>query len=108
MESLVTVVVMMLFIVVLSAPINLALTTRRVQLIAARHLGLTAIRRILISLVGTCGIVTAAAFIHDLTALGPKLFAMTAIGGNFYALKREKDFWKSEKDSMKRKNDLAL
>lgn len=95
MESLAFLVVVMFSILMLSGPINIGLTSRRVQEAATRHRGLTALRRSLILGIGIIGVFIAINFMYETTPLGPKLFALIAIGGNIYALKREVDFSKS-------------
>ena len=95
MESLALLVVTLFSILMLSGPINIGLTSRRVQIFATKYRGLTAIRRIFAFGVGVIGCVIAISFMYETTPLGPKLFALIAIGGNFYALKREISFSKS-------------
>ena len=79
----------------LSGPINIGLTSRKIQEAASRRRGLTALRRVFILGIGTIGVFIAINFMYETTPLGPKLFALIAIGGNIYALKREVDFSKS-------------
>lgn len=96
MESLAYLVVAMFSILMLSGPINIGLTSRRVQLLAKRRRGLTALRRMVILTVGVIGVFIAINFMYATTPLAPKLFALIAIGGNSYAVKREIDFSKSQ------------
>lgn len=79
----------------LSGPINIGLTSRRVQEFCTKRRGLTALRRVIFLGVAVIGIFIAISFMYETTPLGPKLFALIAIGGNTYALKREIDFSKS-------------
>jgi hypothetical protein len=95
MESLATLILVMFIILLLSGPINIGLTSPRIQDFAARHKGLTAARRLLMLAIGIVGIFIAINFMYETTPLGPKLFSLIAIGGNIYALKREIDFSKS-------------
>lgn len=79
----------------LSGPINIGLTSRKIQEAASRRRGLTALRRVFILGIGIIGVFIAINFMYETTPLGPKLFALIALGGNIYALKREVDFSKS-------------
>jgi hypothetical protein len=88
-------IVIMFSILLLSGPINIGLTNRRVQEFASKRRGLTAIRRVLILGVGVIGVFIAISFMYETTPLAPKLYALIAIGGNVYALKREIDYSKS-------------
>jgi hypothetical protein len=94
-ESLAVLILVMFSILMLSGPINIGLTSRRLQELCTKRRGLTALRRIFILGVGVIGIFIAISFLYETTPLGPKLFALIAIGGNVYALKREIDFSKS-------------
>lgn len=95
MESLAYLIVAMFSILMLSGPINIGLTSRRVQLFAASRKGLTAARRVVMLAIAIIGIFIAINFLYETTPLGPKLFSLIAIAGNFYALKREIAFSKS-------------
>lgn len=95
MESLAVLILVMFSILLLSGPINIGLTSFRVQELAARHRGATAIRRTFILGIAVIGIFIAINFLYETTPLAPKLFALIAIGGNIYALKREIEFSKS-------------
>ena len=95
MYSLAILVMVLFSLLMLSGPINIGLTSRRVQNFAAARKGLTALRRIIILTVAVIGIFIAISLMYETTPLGPKLFALIAIGGNIYALKREIDFSKS-------------
>lgn len=95
MESLAILVLIMFSILLLSGPINIGLTSRRVQMFAASRKGLTAVRRLLFLAIAVVGIFIAITFMYETTPLGPKLFSLIAIGGNIYALKREIEFAKS-------------
>jgi hypothetical protein len=94
MESLAILVLVMFSILMLSGPINIGLTNRRVQEFAASRKGLTAVRRLLFLAIAVVGIFIAITFMYETTPLAPKLFALIAFAGNFYALKREIDFSK--------------
>jgi hypothetical protein len=85
----------MFSILMLSGPINIGLTNRRVQEFAASRKGLTAVRRLLFLAIAVVGIFIAITFMYETTPLAPKLFALLAFAGNFYALKREIAFAKS-------------
>ena len=95
MESLATLILVMFTILMLSGPINIGLTNRRIQELCTKRRGFTAIRRLVMLGVGVVGIFIAINFMYETTPLGPKLFSLIAIGGNIYALKREIDFSKS-------------
>ena len=95
MESLAALIVIMFSILLLSGPINIGLTSRKVQEFASLRRGITALRRTFILGIGVIGIFIAINFLYETTPLGPKLFALIAIGGNIYALMREIDFSKS-------------
>ena len=95
MESLAFLILVMFSILMLSGPINIGLTSRRVQVFAATRKGLTAVRRLLILAIAVVGIFIAITFMYETTPLGPKLFSLIAIGGNIYALKREINFSKN-------------
>jgi hypothetical protein len=95
MESLATLILVMFTILMLSGPINIGLTNRRIQELCTKRRGLTAFRRLVALGVGILGIFIAINFMYETTPLGPKLFSLIAIGGNIYALKREIDFSKS-------------
>jgi hypothetical protein len=94
-ESLAMLIVIMFSILLLSGPINIGLTSRRVQEFASKHRGLTALRRVLILGIGVIGVFIAITFMYETTPLAPKLYALIAIGGNIYALTREVKFSKS-------------
>jgi hypothetical protein len=95
MESLAMLIVIMFSILLLSGPINIGLTSRRVQELASKRRGFTALRRVLILGIGVIGVFIAITFMYETTPLAPKLYALIAIGGNIYALKREIDYSKS-------------
>ena len=95
MESLAMLIVIMFSILLLSGPINIGLTSRRVQEFASKRRGLTALRRVLILGIGVIGVFIAITFMYETTPLAPKLYSVIAIGGNIYALKREIDYSKS-------------
>jgi len=95
MESLAILVLVMFSILMLSGPINIGLTNRRVQEFAASRKGLTAVRRLLFLAIAVVGIFIAITFMYETTPLAPKLFSLIAFAGNFYALKREIAFAKS-------------
>jgi hypothetical protein len=95
MESLAMLVVIMFSILLLSGPINIGLTSRRVQEFASKRRGLTALRRVLILGIGVIGVFIAITFMYETTPLAPKLYALIAMGGNIYALTREVKFSKS-------------
>ena len=95
MESLAVLILVLFSILMLSGPINIGLTSRRLQEFCTKRRGLTALRRVFILGIGVIGIFIAINFLYETTPLGPKLFALIAIGGNVYALKREIDFSKS-------------
>jgi len=95
MESLATLILVMFILLLLSGPINIGLTNRRIQELCRKRRGLTALRRLLMLGLGVVGIFIAINFMYETTPLGPKLFSLIAIGGNIYALKREIDFSKS-------------
>ena len=95
MESLALIIVVMFSILLLSGPINIGLTSRRVQEFASKRRGLTALRRVLILGIGVIGVFIAITFMYETTPLAPKLYALIAIGGNIYALTREVKFSKS-------------
>jgi hypothetical protein len=95
MESLATLIMVMFFILLLSGPINIGLTNRRVQDACTKRRGLTAFRRLFMLGVGILGIFIAINFMYETTPIGPKLFSLIAIGGNVYALNREIKFSKS-------------
>jgi hypothetical protein len=95
MESLATLILVMFILLLLSGPINIGLTNRRIQELCRKRRGLTALRRLFMLGLGVIGIFIAINFMYETTPLGPKLFSLIAIGGNIYALKREIDFSKS-------------
>ena len=95
MESLATLILVMFTILMLSGPINIGLTNRRIQELCTKRRGFTAIRRLVMLGVGVVGIFIAINFMYETTPLGPKLFSLIAIGGNIYALNREIKFSKS-------------
>ena len=95
MESLAMLIVVMFSILLLSGPINIGLTSRRVQEFASKRRGLTALRRVLILGIGVIGVFIAITFMYETTPLAPKLYALIAISGNIYALTREVKFSKS-------------
>ncbi len=95
MESLAFLILVMFSILMLSGPINIGLTSRRMQEFAAARKGLTAVRRLLFLAIAVVGIFIAITFMYETTPLGPKVFSLIAMGGNFYALKREIAFSKS-------------
>ena len=95
MESLATLVVILFSILLLSGPINIGLTSQRIQLLATRKRGLTALRRIFILGIGVIGVFIAINFMYETTPLAVKLYSIIAIAGNIYALTREIKFSKS-------------
>lgn len=95
MESLATVIIVIFIILMLSGPINIGLTSRRVQEFTDRYRGATAVRRVLALGIGIVGIFIAINFMYETTPLGPKLLSLIAIGGNIYAVRREIKFAKS-------------
>ena len=96
MESLATLILVMFIILLLSGPINIGLTSPRIQELASRRKGFTAARRLLMLAIGIVGIFIAINFMYETTPLGPKLFSLIAISGNVYALRREMNFAKSQ------------
>ena len=95
MESLATLILVMFILLLLSGPINIGLTNRRIQELSRKRRGLTALRRLFMLGLGVVGIFIAINFMYETTPLGPKLFSLIAIGGNIYALNREIAFAKS-------------
>lgn len=95
MESLATLILVMFSILMLSGPINIGLTSRRIQDLCTRRRGATALRRVVILGIGIVGIFIAINFMYETTPLGPKIFSLISIGGNIYALNREIKFSKS-------------
>lgn len=95
MESLATLIMVMFSILMLSGPINIGLSNRRIQEACTKRRGLTALRRLVMLAVGVLGIFIAINFMYETTPLGPKLFSLIAIAGNIYALNREIKFSKS-------------
>ena len=95
MESLALLVVTLFAILMLSGPINIGLTSNRVQIFCTRFRGATALRRLLALGIGIVGIFIAINFMYETTPLGPKLAAIIAIAGNIYAVRREIKFAKS-------------
>lgn len=95
MESLAKIVLLLFTILLLSGPINIGLTSRRVQTFAAKRRGLTALRRFIALGIGVVGIFIAINFMYETTPLAPKLYALLAIAGNIYAVRREIKFAKS-------------
>jgi hypothetical protein len=95
MESLATLILVMFILLLLSGPINIGLTNRRIQELCRKRRGLTALRRLFMLGLGVVGIFIAINFMYETTPLGPKLFSLIAIGGNIYALNREIKFSKS-------------
>lgn len=95
MESLATLILVMFSILMLSGPINIGLTSRRVQDFCGARRGFTAARRMIFLAVAVLGVFIAITFMYETTPLGPKIFSLLAIGGNIYALKREINFAKS-------------
>ncbi len=95
MESLATLIMVMFSILMLSGPINIGLSNRRIQEACTKRRGLTAFRRLLMLAVGVLGIFIAINFMYETTPLGPKLISLIAIAGNIYALNREIKFSKS-------------
>jgi uncharacterized membrane protein (DUF485 family) len=94
MESLATLILVMFILLLLSGPINIGLTNRRIQELCRKRRGLTALRRLFMLGLGVVGIFIAINFMYETTPLGPKLFSLIAIGGNIYALNREIKFSK--------------
>ena len=82
-------------ILMLSGPINIGLTSRRGQDFCATRRGFTAAGRLLFLAIAVVGIFIAITFMYETTPLGPTVFSLIAMGGNFYALKREIKFAKS-------------
>jgi hypothetical protein len=95
MYSLAILVMILFSLLILSAPINIGLTSRRVQNFAAARRGLTVLRRIVILTFAVIGIFIAITLMYETSSLGAKIFALIAVGGNIFALKREIDFSKS-------------
>lgn len=95
MESLATLILVMFTILMLSGPINIGLTSRRVQEFTDRRRWATAVRRLFALGIGVIGIFIAITFMYETTPLGPKIFSLIAIGGNIYAVRREIKFAKS-------------
>lgn len=95
MESLATLVLIMFSILLLSGPINIGLTSRIAQEFTSKRRGLTALRRAFMLGIAVVGVFIAITFMYETTPLAPKLYALIAIGGNIYALKREIHYSKS-------------
>lgn len=95
MESLANLVVLLFTLLMLSGPINIGLTSRRVQEFTDNYRGATAVRRVFALGVGIVGIFIAINFMYETTPLAPKLFSLIAITGNIYAVRREIKFAKS-------------
>jgi hypothetical protein len=93
-ESLAMLIVIMFSILLLSGPINIGLTSRRIQEFTSKRRGLTAFRRVTILAIGVIGVFIAISFMYETTPLAPKLYALIAIGGSIYALNREIKFSK--------------
>lgn len=96
MKSLVLVVTILMSLLLLSGPINIGLTSKIVQEFTAKRTALKFIRRFFALTLGVIGIFIAIMFLYETTPLAPKLFAIIAIVGNFYALRREVKYSQSQ------------
>jgi hypothetical protein len=83
-ESLALLVGIILLTMILSGPIAIGLTFIRIANPIVRR-----IRRIFVLLFSAIGITLGAMLIIEKVALGAKVFALVAIAGGAYALKRE-------------------
>jgi hypothetical protein len=89
MESLALLIVVLMSILLLSGPINIGLTSAMAQNFTEKRKVLKVLRRIVALTLGVIGIFIAIMFMYETTPLAPKLFAIIAMVGNFYALRRE-------------------
>ena len=83
-------------ILMLAGPINIGLTSRRVQVFTDARGALKIGRRIFSATLGFIAVAIAIQFLYNDAPLEIKLFSIIAIAGNIYALKREVDFAKSK------------
>jgi hypothetical protein len=96
MESLAYLVMALVSILMLSGPINIGLTSQRVQRFTDTCGALKIGRRIFSATLGFIAVAIAIQFLYNDAPLEIKLFSIIAIAGNIYALKREVDFAKSK------------
>ena len=89
MESLALAVTIILSALLISGPITILLTSRPLQEVTEKRLILKIIRRALCILFGLIGIGLAIQFLYIEAALPIKLFSISTIAGNIYALRRE-------------------
>ena len=92
MEDLAFLVMALISLLLISGPIAIALTSEPLQQFTSDKTLLRIARRIVASTFGLVGVVIAIQFLYQTLPLLPKLFAITALVGNIYALRREIKF----------------
>jgi len=92
MEDLAFLVMALISLLLISGPIAIALTSEPLQQFTRDKTLLRIARRIVASTFGLVGVVIAIQFLYQTLPLLPKLFAITALVGNIYALRREIKF----------------
>ena len=92
MEDLAFLVLIIMSILLISGPINIALTSRRVQRFTSTRKVLHFLRRIIAGVIGLVGVFIAIQFLIESLPLLPKFFALSALVGNGFALWREIKF----------------
>jgi hypothetical protein len=92
MEDLAFLVMALISLLLISGPIAIALTSEPLQQFTRDKTMLRIARRIVASTFGLVGVVIAIQFLYQTLPLLPKLFAITALVGNIYALRREIKF----------------
>ena len=89
MESLVIFVVILLAIIIITAPLAFLLTTKKVQEFTSTRKGLTLARQIMGGAIATIGIVFAVITGLGVSGFGIRLFFITIIALNIYSIIRE-------------------
>lgn len=92
MEDLAFAVMIILSLLLISGPITIALTSEKAQRYTTSRRALRIIRRLVAAVFGLIGIFIAIQFLYETLPLLPKLFAISAIIGNGYSLRREIKF----------------
>lgn len=92
MEDLAFAVMIILSLLLISGPITILLTSDVAQHYTSNRRVLRIIRRLVAAVFGLIGIFIAIQFLYETLPLLPKLFAISAIIGNGYSLRREIKF----------------
>ena len=98
MESLAILVLILLTVIIITAPLAFVLTTRKIQLFTSTRKGLNLSRQILGGIIATAGIFFSVIVGVNVSGLGIRLFFIGVIALNVFSIVREIDFIQNQRN----------